>query len=194
MIEVTKKKNLDGTNVIFLKADEGDFVFTFCGNSDLYFGYFGEDYRTKGEHSFIVGENDFFLYRCFGEVYDAIRDEKPYKNAKGNSDFVLEQKHLKIQLLKNGVVEWHSEEGDYDEAAVLYIEKLAGAYKVTIKEGMINDSKARTAYIRFRNKFSDYGPYTSVIMELYNKICEHNFEYEQITLDEYTDKAKIRMR
>jgi hypothetical protein len=194
MIEVIKKKNLDGTNVVFLRAEEGDFVFTFCGNLDLYFGYFGKDYRKKEEHSFTVGEKDFFLYRCFGEVYDAIRNEKPYQNGKGHYDFVLEQKHLKIQLLKDGVVEWHSEEGDYNESAVLYIEKLAGAYKVTIKEGMINDSKVRTAYIRFRNKFSDYGPYNSVFMELYNKICEHNFEYEQITLDEYTDKTKIRTR
>lgn len=194
MIEVVKKMNLDGTYVVLLKAEEGDFVFTFCGNSDLYFGYFGEDYRKKEEHSFVAGENDFFLYRCFGEVYDTIKSEKPYKNSKENSDLVLEQKYLKLRLFKNGIVEWHSEEGHYNESAVLYIEKINDAYKITIKEGVINDSKARTAYIRFRNKFSDYGPYSAVFMELYNKICEHNFEYEQITLDEYTDKAKIRTR
>lgn len=187
MVQVIKKRDLDNTNVIFIRAEEGDFVFTFCGNYDLYFSYFGKDLRKKEEHTFILDKDNFFLYNCFDEAYRVIESEKPLQNG-------YTYKYLDFPLLKNGIIEWHSDDGYYDSSAILYIEKLDNAYKIVIKEGIISDIQIRTASVRFRNSGSIYDPYNCVFMNLYNKICEHNFEYEQITLDEYIDKAKIRMR
>ena len=194
MVQVIKKRDLDNTYIIFIKADEGDFVFTFCGNLDLYFSYFGEDYRKKDKHSFTLDKSNYFLYKCFDELYDAIASERSFKNREEDSNFVFEHKHFVFPLFKKGVVEWHSDDGYYDEDAVLYIEKQNESYKVTIKEGFISDIKIQTAAVRFRNQGSIYYPYNNVFMDLYNKICDHNFEYEQITLDEYMDRIKIRTR
>ena len=196
MVEVVKKRDLDNTYIIFIKADEGDFVFNYCGNLDLYFSYFGEDYRKKDEHSFIIDKNNYFLYRCFADLYDAVESERPFK---GHSDdntynYVYEQKYLPFRLLKKDGIKWHSDDGRYEEAAILHIERLDEAYKITIKEGKISDIAARTASVRFRGNGSRYYPYNNTFMDLYNKICNHNFEYEQITLDEYMERVKIRQR
>lgn len=186
MVQVIKK-NLDNTDAILINADEGDFFFTFGGNFDLYFSYFGKDLRKKEEHTFILDKDNFFLYNCFDEAYRVIESEKPLQ-----TDYIYKCKDF--PLLKDGIIEWHSDDGYYDSSAILFIEKLDNAYKIVIKEGVISDIQIRTASVRFRNSGSIYEPYNCVFMDLYNKICDHNFEYEQITFDEYVDRAKIRMR
>ena len=194
MIQVVKRRDLDNTNVVFIKADEGDFVFTFCGNLDLYFSYFGKDLRKKDEHSFVLDKSNFFLYKCFDDLYDAIESNMPYKTIDRDFNVYFELRSYPFPLFKKGIVEWHSDDALFDEASVLYIEKLDDSYKVTIKEGTISDVNMKTASVRIRNSGSMYEPYNFTFMDLYNKICAHNFECEQITMDEYMDKIKIRKR
>lgn len=78
---------------------------------------------------------------------------------------------------------------------MLKIEKLVdsnGYY--TIKNGLISDANIKTSSVRFRNSGSIYDPYNAVFMNLYNELSKHNFENEQITMDEYMSKLKIRKR
>lgn len=191
MLDVVKKKDLDNTYVVFIKADEGDFVFTFCGNLDLYFSYFGKDLRKEDKHSFTLDINNYFLYKCFDDLYNAIVSEKPFF---GHSDNIYRHELYFFPLLKNGVIEWHSDDGSYDEGAVLFIERKNDSYKITIKEGMITDIGQRTASVRFRNSGSLYDPYNWTFMSLYNQLCKHNFENEQVTIEEYINKIKVRKR
>ena len=194
MINVIKKKDLDNTYGIFIETDQGSFVFTFCGNLDLYFSYFGEDRLKKEEHSFILNENDDFLYKTFDNLYNAIVNEKPLGNGYDNSDLVYEHKNLSYPLLNNNVVEWHSDDSPYDEAAVLLIKKMDKSYKITIKEGIIADIGMRTASVRFRNHGSIYEPYNVTFMNLYNDLCKHDFGNEQNAINVYMSKIKVRKR
>lgn len=168
-------------------------MFQFCGNLDLYFSYRGEKFKKEKYHSFVVNKENYFLYKCFGELYDAIINEMPFKNGFVSFDkYSLE--HLYYPLVKNKVIEWHSDDGLYEDAAILFIEKNEESYKVTIKEGLLSDINIRTSSVRFRNSGSIYDPYNFAFMGLYNQLCAHNFEYEQITLDEYVDRTMVRKR
>ena len=192
MVQVIKK-NLDNTDAILINADEGMFYITFAGNLDLYIGYYGEDIRKTDKHSFIVSKDNYFLYRCFDELYDAIICEMPFKNGFVSLD-KYPLKHLYYPLINNKVIEWHSDDGLYDEAAILFIEKIDGSYRITVKEGLVSDINIQTSSVRFRNHGSIYDPYNCAFMGLYNQLCAHNFDYEQITMDEYIDRIKIKKR
>ena len=193
MINVIKKKDLDNTYSIFIEADEGSFVFTFCGNLDLYFSYFGKDRLKKDDHSFILDKDDYFLYKCFDELYSTIVDENAFKSSKNCPNKTLES-GLYSSLVKNGVIEWYSDDSTYDNAAVLFIEKFDDFYRITIKEGLIADINMKTAAIRFRNNGSKYSPYNYVFMNLYNNLCKHDFDNEQVSIYKYVSGEKVRKR
>lgn len=193
MLNVKKIKDSDSKYSIWIKNDKDVFLFQFCGNLDLYFSYRGEKFKKEKYHSFVVNKENYFLYKCFGELYDAIINEMPFKNGFVSFDtYSLE--HLYYPLVKNKVIEWHSDDGLYEDAAILFIEKNEESYKVTIKEGLLSDINIRTSSVRFRNSGSIYDPYNFAFMGLYNQLCAHNFEYEQITLDEYVDRTMVRKR
>ncbi len=194
MIDVIKKKDLDNTYSIFIEADEGSFVFTFCGNLDLYFSYFGDDRLRKDEHSFLLDMDNYYLYRCFDNLYNTFVNDKAFKSSKKCSDFTYKCNYSCSSLLKNNVIEWHSDDTPYDEAAVLLIKKLDKSYKITIKEGIIPDIGMKTASVRFRSHDSIYEPYNEAFMCLYNNLCKHDFENEQILNDEYVNVVKVRKR
>ncbi len=193
MINVIKKKDLDNTYGIFIETNQGSFVFTFCGNLDLYFSYFGEDRLKKEEHSFILTKDDDFLYKAFGDLYTSIVNEKPLENGYDNLDLIYEHKNLSYPLLNNNVIEWRSEDNPYEDPARLLIEKFDDSYKITIKEGMITDL-GRTAVIRFKNHDSIYAPYNVTFMNLYNDLCIHDFDNEQNAINGYMSKIKVRKR
>lgn len=175
MLKVEKKMELDSTYIIFIKADEGDFVFTFCGNSDLYFSYFGDNLKKTDDHSFVLDKEDSFLYKCFDDLYNTILSLSSF-DKKG--DFLL---------LQDDVIKWYSDDSCYDDAAVLVVEKNSQSYKITIKEGVITDTRRRTASVRFRNNGN---PYSEVFMNLYNQLCLHDFEEPQVVMN----NAKVRKR
>ena len=165
MLKIEKQNNEYNAYTFRINASEGLFLITFAGNLDLYFSYFDADRFEKELHSFIVDKDNYFLYKCFDFLYDSIESEKPFKD--GNSDFlgtVYSLEHMYSPLLKDGIIEWHSDDGDYDEAAILYIEKLFDAYKISIKNGMISDMNWKTSSVRIRNSGSRYDPYNVPFM------------------------------
>ena len=157
MIKVNKRKDSQNYDIIDIITEEGFFTILFAGNLDLYFSYYGKDFREKQYHSFVIDKDNYFLYKCFDNLYDAIICEQPFKNGFISfNKYSLE--HLYYPLVKDGVIGWHSDDGLYDEAAVLFIEKLDESYKLTIKEGLMSDIHKETASVRFRNSGSRYAP------------------------------------
>lgn len=194
MIQVVKKRDSNNSDRIFIKTDSGDFAFIFGGTMDLYFCYLGKHFKRIHRHSFILDKSNYFLYKCFDDLYEIIKSERPFKEFDPDSHLVYEHEKFPYPLLKNGVIEWHSDDGYYANSAVLYIEKLGEKYKITLKEGYLSDISFPTSTVRFRNSGSFYEPYNASFMSLYKKLCDHNFENEQITMDEYIDRIKVRKR
>lgn len=179
-----RKVKYNNTYIIELQNSSAIFSFVFAGNLDLYISYYGTEESDR--HSIEIDKDNPFVYECFDELYNSISNEKPFENG----DFLFKHEHFPFPLLNNGIIEWHSDDGLYDEAAVLYIEKLDNSYKLTIKEGLISDISIRTNSVRFRNSGSIYEPYNCTFMNLYNKLCNHDFDYD-INI---VDKSKVRKR
>lgn len=193
MLSVEKIEDKDGYNTICIIDNAELFYITFARNLDLYIGYRGQKYLHPDVHSFDITKENYFMYDCFDRLYDAIIDEMPFKNGFSSYEkYPLD--YLYYPLVKNEVIEWHSDDGMYEEAAILFIEKLIDSYRVTIKDGELSDIKMPTSSVRFRNHGSIYDPYNASFMGLYNELWRHNFEYEQISMDEYIDRIKIKKR
>ena len=185
-----RKTKSNNAYIIELENASGIFSFIFAGTLDLYISYYGTEDSQR--HSIEIDKNNFFLYKCFNELYDSISNEKPF--AEEESSLLYKHDQFLFPLLINGIIEWHSDDALYDDAAILYVEKLDESYRMTIQEGLVSDINMKTKSVRFRNSGSIYEPYNYTFMSLYNKLCNHNFEYEQITIDEYIDRIKIRKR
>ena len=194
MLNVWKIKNSNDTYDINIEASSGVFSFTFAGNLDLYFTYYGKDIYETPEHSFVLEQDNFLLYRSFKRLFDAIENERPFENGLGDSDYVLTRDYLPYPLLTDNIISWHSDDGLYNDAAVLYIEKLDDVFKITIKEGLVNDIHMKTASVRFRNNGSLYHPYNFSFMGLYNELCKYDFNDKQINIFEYMNRDKVRKR
>ncbi len=182
-----KKTKFNNAYIIELQNSSGIFSFVFAGNLDLYISYYGTEESDR--HSIEIDKDNMFLYKCFDELYNSISNEKPF----ADTNFLFEHEYFPFPLLKNGIIEWHSDDGLYDEAAIFYLEKLDNSYKLTIKEGLISDINIRTNSVRFRNSGSVYEPYNCTFMNLYNKLCNHDFDYEQSAMN-VIEKSKTRKR
>lgn len=195
MLDIEKVKDRDGYNRIIIKNHEGQFHILFAGNLDLYFWYLKESNNEKEYHSFIVGMEDYFLYKCFDELYNNVIDERPFRDENYSMEYVCPHEYFYYPLVKNNVIEWHSDDGDYDEAAILFISKYDDYFCVTLKEGKMSDMGYHVTSVRFRNSGSRYDPYNSTFMLFYNRLCKHDFtEDNQITIYEYMNRLNVRKR
>lgn len=193
---MTTFKNGYNYDVFCIHTDEGEFYISFENNLDLYWSYIPEksilDCDDTKEFT-ITKENDF-IYDAFNELYNAIKFSMPYRNSLYETD--LKYKKYKTYnwnqeqvLFKNGVIEWHSDDFNYDNASVVSIDKTEKGFKVIFKKS-IDDGLFISFFVRFRNSGSSYTPFNIPFMSMYQKLKQYDFDYHQMSIDEYLESAK----
>lgn len=201
MLELEKTQNSHGYDVFTIKTDDGNFQISFENNLDLYWRYCyeGSILNSSKEHTFTITKENFYIYSLFEELYDSIKEGKPFKNYEAiNSEdccFEFDNKFL----FKNNIIDWHSDDFYYYDASCVMIKKEEEKYKVTFKKSKENIQQGLflTYSVRFRNSGSRYEPFNAVFMRMYQNLCNHNFDYEQIHMEEYLynlDKQKVLKR
>lgn len=212
MLEIEKKVNEFGNNYI-ITTNEGKFGIFFAGNLDLYWKnlYQGNIEKQPSSKSFTIIKENYFLYSLFNELYNNIKECNIYQNDGFSlsrcetikdlndlkDDIKERNKYLKKlcefnpeRLFKNGTIEWHSDDFEYDDASVIKIEKSAERFIVTISKSKKKDIYL-TYSIRFRNIGSRYSPFNICFMDMYNKLNNYDQSYHQIHIEEYMYQKKL---
>lgn len=196
MLEVEKRKNAHDYDVFAITTEEGTFEISFQNNLDLYWRYCyeGNILDTLATHTFTITKENYFIYSLFDNLYNSIKEGNPYK---GYSDNL--KKFNNELLFKNNIIDWHSDDFDYDKASCVMIEKLEEQYKITFKKSKPDWTQGLfiTYCVRFSNSGSRYKPFNVAFINMYQDLKKYNFDYHQIHMEEYLynlEKQKILKR
>lgn len=195
MLTIEKHKNGNDYDVICLKTNEGEFRISFEDNFDLYWTYIPEKSILDSEttHEFTITKENYYIYNVFDKLFNSVKDNKLYSNYLYDNNFKHGRfecfnKNNSYNLFNNGMIEWHSDDFEYDIASCVSIVKFDDeSFKIIFKRNNI----FKTYAIRFSNSGSRYEPFNILFMNMYNELKNYNHEYHQIHIEEYMYKQKV---
>lgn len=164
---------------------------------------------------FVITKENFLIYTLFEELYHDIEESilyTPYHKSNINEDEeeifyyytnedvkkyneeAKERYEYKL-LFNNGIIEWRSDDEDYDIADIVKIKKESEMFVLEFIRPKITEEKytlrrMNSVCIRFRNSGSRYNPFNMIFMRMFNKLQGYNPEYHQIHFEELNYKKK----
>lgn len=197
-------KNVDGKEnnpiKILLRNEEKLLELSFLGNLDLYFSF----YSKENDNTFEINKENGFVYNCFLELYNRIKNndivrldntnlddiktkedlERKIQEIKEENDFIKRRGHYD-ELFHDGVITWKSGANMEDF--------------MTIKEDnnkiiLSFNFSSRNNFIRILNVGAYYYNYNIPFMEMFKKLIYYDFDKKQVNLDLYNNKTKKRIR
>ena len=147
--------------------------------------YFGPDFNlywvpcvkqkdlSKTSFEYTITDDDVFLCRLFDQLYDSVVRQKHFIHSEEGILYKTldESEH---SLVKDGVIEWHSDDFSYDAASVLSIEKDDKAnYHITFtrsKNSSDDVSMFFTHAVQIRSVGSRYGVYAESFVDMYGDL------------------------
>ncbi len=204
MLEIKRNINSHGYDVFDITTDDGTFEISYENNLDLYWRYIYTDSIDKVENTkiFKITKENYYLYCLFLELYQAIKEKKPYKTFPNYIDEELRNKKLKYygryELYKNRTITWYSDDfAEFANASNFGITKENDYFLVTFVKSKIEDFNGflfPTYSVRIRNSGSRFDPFNNTFMGMYQRLKDYNPEYHQIHIEEYLYKSKKRIR
>lgn len=204
MLEIKRDINSHGYDVFDIMTDNGTFEISYENNLDLYWRYIYTDSIDKVENTkiFKITKENYYLYCLFLELYQAIKEKKPYKTFPNYIDEELRNKKLKYygryELYKNRTITWYSDDfAEFANASNFGITKENDYFLVTFVKSKIEDFNGflfPTYSVRIRNSGSRFDPFNNTFMGMYQRLKDYNPEYHQIHIEEYLYKSKKRIR
>lgn len=204
MLEIKRNINSHGYDVFDIMTDNGTFEISYENNLDLYWRYIYTDSIDKVENTkiFKITKENYYLYCLFLELYQAIKEKKPYKTFPNYIDEELRNKKLKYygryELYKNRTITWYSDDfAEFANASNFGITKENDYFLVTFVKSKIEDFNGflfPTYSVRIRNSGSRFDPFNNTFMGMYQRLKDYNPEYHQIHIEEYLYKSKKRIR
>lgn len=208
MIQIEKRKNAHGYDVVIIKTEEGAFEISFQNNLDLYWRYIhkGDIRDNPSTHEFTITKENYFIYELFDDLYNTIKAGKIYYDLNSDDNLYLDEDDLyfnsviseqKINnydnLFKDGVIDWHSDDFTYETGSRLLIKPDGETYKVIFEKSKEDYDTAMfmTFSVRIRNSGSTYDPCNIVFMNMYNKLKQYDPTYHQIHIEEHLYNQKV---
>lgn len=180
MVEIINSKNSYHYDVFEIKTNKGSFEISLHGDKDLYWRYIykGSALDSKAAYILEINKENYFLYQLFDDLYNSIVNNDRYDNS---------------NLVKNNIINWHSDDLSYETASCLLIAKQNEIFKL----GFIKSKKSfengipMTFSVKISNKFSRYNPYNVAFMNFYNNLKEYDLDYNQICMEEFLENKKL---
>lgn len=185
MVKVTKEKAACNRDIVNVHTDDGVLSIYFAKDMNLYFDYSGNNIENNSEYRFTINKECPFLYECFDNLYDSVMSQRPYRYSENlaNTEYVYLLSKCCCELVHDDdIIDWHSDNEDYDLSSVLAIIKEDDSYILNFKRARDGHS-----FVRIRNGGSGYDPYNAAFMIMYNKIRNHDFELDK-------DMSRVRKR
>lgn len=183
-----------------IKLDDGTFNILFAGNLDLYWDYpcKYKELKNTDKKEFIISEKDGYIYELIDELYENIINYDVFSDdLEYNEDLKKRMKESDEsnprKLCQDSVIDWHSDDYDFEETARLLIEKDGNLYKITFVKGIIEYERPTFA-IRICNSGTRYPYFNNCFMKMYNKLISYEpemDEYHQISIKEYMNELKL---
>lgn len=144
----------------------------------------------------IINNTDGYLYDLIFQLYDDIIN---YRFVTLDDEQVLRIKDAEIKnperLIKNDVIEWHSDDNPYDESSILKIVKQNDKFIISFtRSNPENDFKSLA--VRIRMDGTRYDSFNFIFYKMYQQLleyAEYEKEYHQITIDEYMMTRKRQL-
>ena len=183
-----------------IKLDEGTFNILFAGNLDLYWNYNCKykELNNIDTKEFVISRKDGYIYELIEELYEDIINYNLFSDdLEYNEDLKKRMKESDEsnprKLCNNGIIDWHSDDYDFEEAARVLLEKEGNAYKITFVKGIMEYERPTFA-IRICNSGTRYPYFNNCFMKMYNKLIDYENEmdeYHQISIKEYMEDLKL---
>ncbi|MDD3341697.1 MAG: hypothetical protein PHN72_05885 [Bacilli bacterium] len=193
MLKITKRQTESGYHFI-IENCENAFVISFGGNGDLYWyqrcSNKSNDSKELSCKSFIIDKENYFLFSLVETLYNDVKDCKVFEMDEANDQLKRHQEDNKERLFKEGTIEWHCDDSNYDEASVLKIEKKEEAFLITMEKSKVENTYA----VRIRNRRSRYNPFNILFMKMYEQLIQYDNDYQQIHMEEYLYQKKLEKK
>ncbi|MBE6151870.1 MAG: hypothetical protein E7165_00950 [Firmicutes bacterium] len=212
-MEVKKIKNEFGLYDIVLVKGSKRLKIIFSGNLDLYWSLYDID-NLQEICEFPVTKENYRVYLLFEELYDRIKkcevsrlDEQTiglcenieqfnrYKRGIElyNKNVYIREQNNPNRLFNNGIVEWHCDDTNYDDANVLrIIKKDEDEFLIQLQCSPKEFSNRHS--VRIRNSRSGHKPFNTLFMDMYNSFQDYDIDDNQIYIQEYAYQKKLEMR
>ena len=93
------------------------------------------------------------------------------------------------KLFQDDIIKWYSDDTPLEDASRVEIEKIEDAYAITFYQGK-EVYGFPTYTVCFRKSGSRYYPYNFTFMNMYNSLCNVDYDEKQIHIEEYLYKRK----
>ena len=193
MLKIEKYKNGE-YDAFIITTNEGEFCISFQNNLDLYWSYLHKRsiLDTPNSHTFKITKENMFFYNLIDTLYNDIKENKLRivgEDSIYQYSYRIPDKLHKSLFIDNEI-RWHCDDFYYDVASVLKIKEENKEYHITFEKSK-DDNFYRPSYsIRIRNSGSRYSPYNIIFMRMYRALCEYNYDYHQIHIEEYLYNQK----
>lgn len=206
-----QKERLDGVyDIIKFTKDNQILSIYFGGNGDLYWDIVNLKDPDSNQEIFLIDEENYEIYHLFDTLLKKIEECQVYeidplslelcesskeveeierKVAKSNEDV---KTFSKYQSLYDGfAVEWHSDDEIYEEANTLVIVRDEESESIFI-EITKHSEKSDDLSIRISNSGSRYMPFNILFMKHYNALCNMDFNYHQVHINELLYQKELK--
>ena len=186
MIKVNKYNNEFGNQIELVFPDKKRLDLIYAGNLDLYIIH--NTNTSNNIFNFQITEDDYDLYNIFNTLYTSIIEYKPYGD-EIDEVFKYNEKFKQYPLVKNNEINFYSDDDPEEIATLLKITKENDIINLQLKYGTHMEGVISTG-VRIRTSGSRYDSFFIPFMQMYNEINKTDFEYHQITIDEYIKKLR----
>lgn len=178
MLELKKSYNVNCCEKFTIKTEEGSFKIFYDEDLSLYWSpSIPEGSDIKDVYKFTITNENRKVYNIFNELYDSVTSKRPFKYFQYDNaeNYVSYDDN---QLVKNDVIEWHSDDFVYDAASCLRIEKDNDNNEFIItfnKSKLVYDdiSPFSTFAVKISTGESRYDPYNATFIKMYRNLCNY---------------------
>lgn len=183
MLKLDKVKYGNNCEGFYIITDDGT-IFVSRIDFDLYirpdlgFGKNDKYPDQKNEYSFKIN-NENEIYDIFDRLYTAIKTRKPYSN----SIYDFEEKNYILpsyvdlnsesKLFVDDRVCWHSDEFDYDESSIFFINKEDDCFELTFKQSESTKISHPTFDVKISNASDRYFHFSTTFMNMYHELDDY---------------------
>lgn len=198
-IEKVDKKLASGRyhTDININANGQKFTISWAGVGDIFwYPEFAGSILDYEQIDIIINSTDGYLYELIFQLYDDIIN---YRFVTLDEEQALRIKDTESKnperLIKNEVIEWHSDDNPYNESSILKLVKQDDKFIISfIRSNPENDFKSLA--VRIRMDGTRYDSFNIIFYKMYQQLleyAEYEKEYHQITIDEYMISKKRQL-
>lgn len=171
MLKLKKEDVPNSFKRFIIETNEGSFRIYCDNDQNLYWGCdFSDIDDLKDSYSYTITNDNKKVYKIFDKLYQSIVSGATYDN-----------KEIVNPLVKDNVIEWHSDDFEYDAASVLTIEKIQNNFSVTFHRSKLTQDDL-SAFFTYSVKIdaydSRYYSYNINFIDMYNELINYSMNMD----------------